>query len=380
MFRNPDTSIPGVFLKKNGGIDVHRLQYFGNRDAVGYFVNNTSCFGVEKGIVLSTGMSIAVASPNRSGNTGSSMGVGGDSDLSRIARGRTFDAAVILIDFIPQTDTIAFDYFFGSEEYPEFVDKGVNDVFAFLVRKKGEQIWRNIAVTPTGIPVTVDNINHKRNTEYFVSNTRLSQQELYTMGENEPILQLAKYFMFDGFTTLLKAGVKVEPGAMYEMKIALADVGDDVYDSGVFLAANSFEAVNYVPPIEKEFSELSKKYDNIETANKDNKITLQLFFAFAFDSHSVADADKPALREIASIIKQRNRKVAVHGHTDNVGTPTYNQELSVKRAQSVVNELAIHGVEKSFLTTIGFADTKPLSQNNTEEGRKRNRRVEIVFD
>ncbi len=380
LFRNPEISIPGAFIKKDGGIDLKRLQYFGNRDAVGFFQSAIPAFGVENGIVLSTGIAIAIATPNRSGNTGASMGIGGDPDLSRIARGRTFDTALLLIDFVPQTDTIAFEYIFGSEEYPEFVDKGVNDLFAFLVRKKGSSEWTNIAITPTGIPVTVDQINHLRNTGFFVSNSRFTHQEMHALDENDEKLYLAKYFTFDGFTLRLRAGTKVDPFELYEMKIAIADVGDDVYDSGVFLAANSFQAVNYVPESKKENTPWTTKHENVEIVKDSQLIVYRLYFNFAFDSCTLSESDRLILKDLTSSLIGEKGKISVFGHTDKVGNVEYNYELSLKRAQTVANELISYGLDRNRLTVKGFGDTKPLHSNSDDEGRKKNRRVEIVID
>lgn len=383
MFRNPDRSIKDIFFKEEGGIDVLQLRYFGSNSAVGYFANSTECFGISGGILLSTGMAYTVGTPNRSGNTGVSLGTQGDRDLSRIARGPTFDASIIVIDFIPNSDSIAFDYFFGSEEYPEFVNKGVNDVFAFLIRKKGTQLWKNIAVLPNGIPVTVDHINQQRNPEYFVSNTRLSPHFSQTSTADKNSIDLAQNFMFDGFTKRMKAGTKVEPGVQYEMKIALSDVGDDLYDSGVFLAANSFEAVNYLPNmekvVEKAISLIVEKNPNIQMRKINDTVVVELYFAFDFNSFSIADADKPIIQQLAQIAVQQNNRVEVFGHTDSVGTNSYNLELSQNRAQSVANIFITSGFDPSLILIKGFGATKPLFSNSNDEGRSKNRRVELLF-
>ncbi|MDY0281898.1 MAG: OmpA family protein [Salinivirgaceae bacterium] len=383
MLRNPDTSIKEIFFKKEGGIEVLQLRYYGSNNAVGYFVNSTNCFAVSSGVLLSTGMAYVVGSPNMSGNTGVSMGTHGDLDLSQIARGPTFDAAVIMIDFIPHSDSISFDYFFGSEEYPEFVNKGVNDVFAFLIRKKGTKAWKNIALLPNGIPVTVDHINQQRNSQYFISNTRPSPHHSPNDTFDKDKSDLAQYFMFDGFTTVLKAGTKVEQGVQYEMKIAIADVGDDLYDSGVFLAANSFEAVNYIPDIdvvtEKEVVLLSKNNHKIEMRKRDAKMIVDLFLSFDFNAFNISETDKPAVEALAKIILKRNVAVEIHGHTDSVGTEQYNLDLSRSRAQSVAHIFNTGGVDSSFISIKGFGAFKPLVPNSTDQGRKKNRRVEVVF-
>lgn len=72
-------------------------------------------------------------------------------------------------------------------------------------------------------------------------------------------------------------------------------------------------------------------------------------------------------------------KIAVEGHTDNVGEANYNLELSQRRANSVKNYLVSKGVDASRITSEGFGQTKPKATNETEEGRALNRRVELRF-
>ena len=69
--------------------------------------------------------------------------------------------------------------------------------------------------------------------------------------------------------------------------------------------------------------------------------------------------------------------MTVEGHTDNVGSPEYNQGLSERRAYSVRDYLVEQGVAPSRVTAIGFGETQPKGSNDTPEGRQINRRVEI---
>ncbi len=71
-------------------------------------------------------------------------------------------------------------------------------------------------------------------------------------------------------------------------------------------------------------------------------------------------------------------KLRVEGHTDNQGNAAANQGLSEKRAQAVVVWLTAHGVAAARLTAKGFGQTKPVAENGTEEGRAKNRRVELA--
>jgi len=70
--------------------------------------------------------------------------------------------------------------------------------------------------------------------------------------------------------------------------------------------------------------------------------------------------------------------VEIQGHTDNVGKPEANKKLSEDRASAVKNALVERGIAADRMSTAGYGDTKPVADNNTEEGRAQNRRVELV--
>ena len=85
------------------------------------------------------------------------------------------------------------------------------------------------------------------------------------------------------------------------------------------------------------------------------------------------------LAEVAKMLQQNSDvKVSIEGHTDNVGSAAANQTLSEKRAQAVVAWLSSHGIEGSRLQAKGWGASKPVDDNATEDGRAKNRRVELV--
>lgn len=85
------------------------------------------------------------------------------------------------------------------------------------------------------------------------------------------------------------------------------------------------------------------------------------------------------LQQIVALLHQNAElKLRVEGHTDNVGAAATNQALSEKRAQAVVSWLAAHGIEIGRMEAKGFGATKPVADNGSEEGRAKNRRVELV--
>jgi outer membrane protein OmpA-like peptidoglycan-associated protein len=88
----------------------------------------------------------------------------------------------------------------------------------------------------------------------------------------------------------------------------------------------------------------------------------------------------PTLTEIGEMLKAHpDLKVAIEGHTDNVGQPAANEALSEKRAAAVKEYLVGRlGIDAARLTTAGYGNTKPVAPNTTPEGRQNNRRVEFV--
>ena len=71
--------------------------------------------------------------------------------------------------------------------------------------------------------------------------------------------------------------------------------------------------------------------------------------------------------------------MTLEGHTDNIGTDRYNDDLSSRRAAAVKTALVrVHGADAALLTTTGFGERRPIESNNTLFGRARNRRVELV--
>ena len=100
---------------------------------------------------------------------------------------------------------------------------------------------------------------------------------------------------------------------------------------------------------------------------------------FGFDRADLAAAAKEVLdREVvAELSANPNQKVRVEGHTDAVGNDAYNQSLSQRRADAVKAYLESKGIAGSRIDSTGLGESKPVADNETEEGRAENRRVEI---
>ena len=101
---------------------------------------------------------------------------------------------------------------------------------------------------------------------------------------------------------------------------------------------------------------------------------------FDFDSATLKSESKPTLDEIAKLLtNQPDLRLKIVGHTDNQGSPDYNMALSERRAQSVVDALtAQYSIDARRLSASGAGLTMPIAPNDIEEGRAKNRRVELV--
>lgn len=106
--------------------------------------------------------------------------------------------------------------------------------------------------------------------------------------------------------------------------------------------------------------------------------TYEATVLFDFDSTKIKADATPMLDEAIDILKRdKDLKVEIDGHTDNIGPEAYNMKLSERRAQAIMKYFIDHGVNAAQLTARGFGMSQPAVNNNTKEGRAKNRRVEL---
>jgi len=104
-----------------------------------------------------------------------------------------------------------------------------------------------------------------------------------------------------------------------------------------------------------------------------------LYLNFDTDQATLKPDAQATIAQIISLLAQNpDLKLSVQGHTDNAGTAPHNQELSEARARTVVATLTAQGIAAARLQAAGFGQTKPLADNATEQGKAKNRRVELV--
>jgi gliding motility-associated-like protein len=241
---SPADLVQNVLLGQ--GVTVSNIMYSGSPSAIGSFSAQGTNLGIAQGIILTTGTVLNNGSgpqgPNNQSGAGMDNNVGGSTMLSGIIGNvPTFNAAILEFDFIPFSDTVRFKYVFGSDEYPEFAppnNSTYNDVFGFFISGPGFTGSQNIARLPTNQSiVSINNVNAITNPAFYRFNGD---------GNSAPYNSSPQYIQYDGFTRVLEAVARVQCGETYHLVIAVADVGDGMWDSGIFLEANSLSSVTPV--------------------------------------------------------------------------------------------------------------------------------------
>ncbi len=236
------------------GVTISNITFTGTLDMAGSFNAAANVgLGIDSGIVITNGRAATTRFDIGVNNGGSGFAddiladnawsLPGDADLANaigFPAAQLNDAAVLEFDFVPLGDSIRFNYVFSSEEYtPQYACPSVggsfNDAFAFFISGPGFPTAQNIALVPnTTTPVSIFNINNvtdgsgnplcPNNPSYFVNNVS------------------GVFFTHDGHTRVLTALARVQPCQTYHLKLVISDVGDDAFDSGVFLEAKSLSS------------------------------------------------------------------------------------------------------------------------------------------
>jgi outer membrane protein OmpA-like peptidoglycan-associated protein len=174
-------------------------------------------------------------------------------------------------------------------------------------------------------------------------------------------------------------------GAAAGAVIGLLTGGNDKFQAAMIGAAAGAIAggsVGYY--MDKQEAKLREQMagTGVDVVRNGDNITLDMpgGVTFAFDSADLNSQFYPVLDKVAGTLGEYNKTVIeVAGHTDSVGSASYNQQLSERRANSVAAYLSSRGVDRSRMVTIGAGKDHPVASNETEEGRAQNRRVEITI-
>lgn len=210
---------------------------FGSGSSFGYFSSGTSAFPFSEGIVLTTGRAGSAIGPNSNILSDGPTGWLGDADLeAALGIGNSsINATVLEFDFLPLANKISFDYIFSSEQYlssPSQNQCNYTDGFVFLLKEaNGTDPYENLAVIPgTDIPVRTNTVRGSgticpaANENYFDAFN----------GTEHPT-------NYNGQTVIMTAQANVTPGTLYHIKLVVADQGNNLYDSAIFLGGGSFK-------------------------------------------------------------------------------------------------------------------------------------------
>lgn len=234
------------------GLTVSNATYNGSSSTIsslqiGTFIADSTAFtelGLPAGIIMTNGHAASAVGPNSSNNgADNNMGGPGDPDLTILAGNQTNDKCVLEFDFVPQSDTIRFRYVFGSEEFYEWCTR-FNDAFGFFLSGPGiNGTFSNNSVNIALMPGSANYVTIFNLCGDFTSNWC-----------NAPSWETPPYrnclnpkgggvnFQYNGMSYVFTAWYVVTPCSTYHIKLAIADAGDNAWDSGVFLEKNSFSS------------------------------------------------------------------------------------------------------------------------------------------
>jgi outer membrane protein OmpA-like peptidoglycan-associated protein len=134
--------------------------------------------------------------------------------------------------------------------------------------------------------------------------------------------------------------------------------------------------------MDKQAAELKQNIPGavVERVGEGIQVTFASGLLFDFDSDVVRSEAATNLRNLAtSLDKYPGSDLLIAGHTDSVGTDAYNLALSQRRAESAAAYLVANGVDRSRLRSRGLGETEPVSPNDSDAGRSKNRRVEVAI-
>ncbi len=212
----------GIIL--GSGITINSASFIGASGSAGKFTGGTAAgIGIESGILITSGAAMNVnGTANTADDITTDNNAPGAAFLDALVPGyTTHDAAYLTLTFTTAGGDLFFNYVFGSDEYNEYVGSSFNDVFGFFL--DGQAVANNIARLPDGTAVAINNVNLGQNAG------------LYNNNENG-----AYPFEYDGFTGVLTASALDLASGEHTIMLAIADSGDEILDSGVFIQAGTF--------------------------------------------------------------------------------------------------------------------------------------------
>ena len=214
---------------------------FGSTNGIGYFEANGSSWPFENGLIMTSGDVANAAGPESGVLVDGTYAWPGDGDLEAfipgLNAGDTNNASIIEFEFVPVSNSMSFDFIFAAEEYGTF-QCTFTDAFAFLLTDSSGNT-SNLAIVPgTDDPISVLTVRDDQyngscesvNAEWFAN--------YYGPGGLPPLTSPTNFI---GHTEVMTATATVIPNEVYTIKLVVADDGDTIYDSAVFIDGGSFD-------------------------------------------------------------------------------------------------------------------------------------------
>lgn len=284
--------------------------------------------------------------------------------------------------------------YFSSDSLP-----GMGGQDIFVSKKDASGNWGK--AVNIGYPINTENdevgffTSTDGKTGYFASNNiggtggyDLYSFEIPQQARAEKVLMVSGHIRDDDN--------EIPYAAKIELKnITTNEITDVEYDTltGKYASVVLFNN-DYIMTVKKDSAAFTSKYfEHADSSNaKPVKVNLDVKrielgkaytlndILFDTDSYELKEMSKHVIKDFSEFLSKNPRvRVAIHGHTDNVGNAQENLTLSDNRAKAVYNFLIQFGISTSRLSYKGFGQTKPEAGNDTEEGRARNRRTEFVI-
>lgn len=188
---------------------------------------------------------------------------------------------------------------------------------------------------------------------------------------------------YSGQQRLNKTAIGTLAGAAGGAAISKATGGDKTGRDAAIGAALGAGVGYYMERQAKQLEQQMAGTGVTVTPNSNGNIDLVMpgNITFAFDSASLNPSFRPTLDKLAATMNEYNQNtITIAGHTDSVGNPSYNMNLSRDRANAVRNYLVSRGVASNRINVVAYGQTRPIADNSTDFGRQQNRRVELTVN
>ncbi|MGP8215653.1 MAG: choice-of-anchor L domain-containing protein [Bacteroidia bacterium] len=259
------------------GLTATNVSINGPDTSYGFFNGITSNIGMDSGLIMTNGTITLANGPNQKGSYGDksdgkytsynycnecategwpNASTYQDSDLANLIGeplNKTYSCNLLQFDFVAVSDSISFQYVFGSNESPCWAASSYVDDFGFFLSgpgitgQTGLNGWKysnnaeNIALIPGSTnPVDINSVNCSSNSGYFICNYPNSGNGCSVPCTNCPASAAATSVGYSGFSTVFTAKALVQCGKTYHIKLGIANITNAFFDSGVFLKAGSF--------------------------------------------------------------------------------------------------------------------------------------------